>query len=259
MTMPKGWNQNKKESANKDIHDGIDVHYLEEWKQSTELSMKFDSVLIDLRKYGFTIIAGLITASSFLGFSFDKNQFSSANIIQIGVIDISMILVVILFWLDIYYQSLLYGSVLRSRFLELFRLNYRLSTYLSGIYTGSGLGKSGMADILYLIYGGFLLGIFFLGFTVSSLPLVDANLASLKTDVLLSLIITFCLSIIALLVIGIKVIKKRNTKLEKISKKMEDAIFKKNSEKEIFEFKSPTEAEKRCLELEIYKKFGYKT
>ena len=82
MTMPKGWNQNKKESANKDIHDGIDVHYLEEWKQSTELSMKFDSVLIDLRKYGFTIIAGLITASSFLGFSFDKNHFSSANLIQ---------------------------------------------------------------------------------------------------------------------------------------------------------------------------------
>ena len=47
---------------------------------------------------------------------------------------------------------------------------------------------------------------------------------------------------------------------------MEDAIFKKNSEKEIVGFKSPTdgfksptEAEKRCLELEIYKEFGYKT
>ena len=156
-----------KDSPNKD-KDEIDQHYLEEWKKSTELSMKFDSILMDLRKYGFTIIAGLITASSFLGFSVDNNEFSSTNLIQMGVIDIFMILVVILFWLDIYYQSLLYRSVLRSRFLELFRLNYRLSTYLSGIYTGSGLGRSGMADMLYLIYGSFSVGIFFLGLTVSS-------------------------------------------------------------------------------------------
>ncbi len=40
---------------------------------------------------------------------------------------------------------------------------------------------------------------------------------------------------------------------------MEDAIFEKNSEKEIFKFKSLSEAEKRCLELEIYKEFGHKT
>ena len=59
--------------------------------------------------------------------------------------------------------------------------------------------------------------------------------------------ITLCLSIAALLGIGIKVIKKRNTKLENIGKKMEDAIFEKNSEKEIFKFKSLSEAEKKML------------
>jgi hypothetical protein len=43
--------------------------------------------------------------------------------IQIGVIVVTMALIVVLYWLDTYYQGLLYGASFRSRFLEIFRLN----------------------------------------------------------------------------------------------------------------------------------------
>ena len=44
-------------------------NYNEEWKSCRETVSKFDSTLIDLRKYGFTIITSLLTAGSFLGFN----------------------------------------------------------------------------------------------------------------------------------------------------------------------------------------------
>jgi hypothetical protein len=134
--------------------------FLEEWKLSVETSTKFDDILMDLRKYGFTLITGLITAGSFLGFApgldSGPDQVAYANILHIGVITVTMFLVVILFWLDIYYQNLLYGSVIRTRFLEYFRLKQKLSVYISGIYTGSS-----MEYMLYAIYAlCYLWGIF---------------------------------------------------------------------------------------------------
>jgi multisubunit Na+/H+ antiporter MnhB subunit len=73
-----------------------DPNYLE-WKDSREATARFDSVLIDLRKYGFTLITGLITAGSFLGFS--SPDFTLLQ----GVIMVTMGLIVILYWLDMYY------------------------------------------------------------------------------------------------------------------------------------------------------------
>ena len=146
----------------KDMAVADSSNFLEEWKPSVEMSSKFDEMLVDLRKYGFSIITGLITAGSFLGFNVGGdsplNQLAYANILHIGVINVTMFLVVILFWLDLYYQNLLYGSVIRTRFLEFIRLRHRLSVYISGVYTGSS-----MHYMLYVIYAGFLLGSFSLG------------------------------------------------------------------------------------------------
>ena len=132
------------------------------------MSTKFDEIIVDIRKYGFTLITGLLTAGSFLGFTVGGesilNQLAYANILHVGVIIVTMFLVVVLFWLDLYYQNLLYGSVLRTRFLELIRLRHRLSVYISGIYTGSS-----MKVMLYSIYAGFLLGCFFLGNLVADI------------------------------------------------------------------------------------------
>ena len=73
-----------------------------------------------------------------------------------------MILIVVLYWLDSYYQNLLFGSVLRSIFLELFRLNRGLSLYVSGLYGK----KPHLVNILRFLYIGFLIGVFVLGLFV---------------------------------------------------------------------------------------------
>jgi hypothetical protein len=152
-----------------------EISFVDEWKTSTETSRKFDEFLVDLRKYGFTILTGLITAGSFLGFSFSDEtdtDLVNSNILHLGVIYVTMMLVVILFWLDVYYQNLLYGSVLRSRFLELFRLNFRLSVYISGLYTGSH-----MANVLYVLYFGFLGGVLIMGLLVAGITNASQNTA----------------------------------------------------------------------------------
>jgi hypothetical protein len=132
--------------------------YAEEWKASREATDKFDGILIDLRKYGFSFLTGLTTAGSFLGFS------SPTQHIQSGVIIVTMALVVVLYWLDIYYQNLLYGSVLRSRFLEIFKLNKALGIYISALYGAAKIGR-----ILHFLYVGFLMGLLILGLFVIGL------------------------------------------------------------------------------------------
>jgi hypothetical protein len=149
------------------VIDETKINFVEEWKTATETSQKFDEFLVDLRKYGFTILTGLITAGSFLGFSFSEQPTADlikSSLLHFGVIYVTLLLVVILFWLDVYYQNLLYGSVLRCRFLEFFRLGYRLSVYISGLYTGSR-----MNNVLYSMYFGFLIGVFIMGVIVAAI------------------------------------------------------------------------------------------
>ena len=103
-------------------------------------------------------MTGLTTAGSFLGFS------GSAKVLQIGVIIVTMALIMVLYWLDIYYQSLLYGASFRARFLEIFRLKRALSISTAAFYGASRTGR-----ILHFLYIGFLLGLFILGVFVASI------------------------------------------------------------------------------------------
>jgi hypothetical protein len=130
-------------------------NYFEEWKRSRDTVDKFDNYQLDLRKYGFTLITGLLTAGSFLGFS------GTTRIAQVAVIIVTMILVVVLYWLDTYYQGLLFGSVFRTRFLENFKLDGGLTTYISAFY-----GASRLAPILQYLYVGFLIGALILGYSL---------------------------------------------------------------------------------------------
>lgn len=136
--------------------------YHAEWAECRQTIARFDTILIDLRKYGFTIITGLLTAGSFLGFD------TPTASLQVGVIIVTMVLIVVLYWMDIYYQNLLYGAVLRAIFLELFRLDRGLSKYVSGLY-----GRSGMGWLLHFLYGGIFIAAFILGMfaaTISENP-----------------------------------------------------------------------------------------
>jgi hypothetical protein len=62
--------------------DDNNNNFNDEWKACRKYIDKFDKLLIDLRKYGFSFVTGLMTAGSFLGFAPDL----SAKTIQIGVI-----------------------------------------------------------------------------------------------------------------------------------------------------------------------------
>ncbi|WP_415282229.1 hypothetical protein [Candidatus Nitrososphaera sp. FF02] len=130
-------------------------NHAEEWDQAIKQTDKFDGYLIDLRKYGFTLVTGLITASSFLGFQAVVQQ------VQIGVVFVTIVLVIVLYWLDIYYQNLLNGAALRARVLEIFHLDRQLSIYISDTYN-----KNGLSTFLALIYGGFIAALLILGIVV---------------------------------------------------------------------------------------------
>lgn len=129
--------------------------YDKEWEQCLASTTKFDGYLVDLRKYGFSLLTGLTAGSSFLGFA------PPSQLLQIGVIIVTMILVVVLYWVDVYYQNLLFGSVLRTRFLELFRLNRGLSNYISAL-----AGTRNLSNTVPLLYGGFIVGLLVLGMIV---------------------------------------------------------------------------------------------
>lgn len=115
-----------------------------EWKSCLEQTNKFDGYLFDLRKYGFTLITGLITAGSFLGFE------SGTELVQVGVIVVTMILVRVLFWVDEYYQQALTRIHARGRFIEI-TLNRGLISSMSNLKASGELSsKHPSVSALYL-------------------------------------------------------------------------------------------------------------
>lgn len=88
---------------------GID---LTEWQECRKTIGRLDTTLADLRKYGFSLVTLLITASGFLG-----EQRASAEQRAAAAVAI-MVLVTVLFAIDRYYTLLLNGAVERALDLE---------------------------------------------------------------------------------------------------------------------------------------------
>lgn len=89
---------------------------VEEWKECRTTIGRFDTLLVDLRKYGFTLITGLLTASSFW-FGIQK-QGGTPTVAEVGVALVLTVLVVALFVIDRSYEVLLHAAVNRGKFLE---------------------------------------------------------------------------------------------------------------------------------------------
>jgi len=106
----------------------------EEWKECIGQINKFDGYLIDLRKFGFSFVTGIATASSFLGIKQTSQE------LQLGVIIGNMVLVCVLYWIDQYYQNLLFGAVTRGRELE-YIMGRALIERVSTINQRRGLSK----------------------------------------------------------------------------------------------------------------------
>jgi hypothetical protein len=118
----------------------------QEWKECNEKIAKFDNILIDLRKYGFTVASSLMTAGSFLGLQ----TYTEFQPFQIVIIFATMALVAVLYWLDIYYQTILAAIILRTQVLEK-KLSFGIDIYVSRFYMKHRIGKA-----LHLLYVGFL-------------------------------------------------------------------------------------------------------
>jgi hypothetical protein len=129
------------------------IDYEKEWEKSSVTVDKFDQILIDLRKLGFSFVTGLIAAGT---------VFQLGLNVQNGIIQATFALIAVLYWLDTYYQNVLVGAFLRAQFLEIFRLNYATNYYIGGIYN-----KAEIDSFITIIYLGLLIASGLIGFSIN--------------------------------------------------------------------------------------------
>ncbi len=92
---------------------------LKDWEECRATIGRLDSILVDLRKVGFSIITGLLTAGGFLGFLGIGGKASAAPPEVSGAVFIAiMILVAALYSVDSNFDVLLIGAVARAREIE---------------------------------------------------------------------------------------------------------------------------------------------
>lgn len=137
--------------ANKETLDNNKDY--QEWKECNDKITKLDTILIDLRRYGFTVASGLMTAGSFLGLQ----TFTQFQPFQIVIIFATMALIDVLYWLDVYYQTILTAVILRTQVLEK-KLSLGVDIYISRFYMRHKIGKA-----LHLLYIGFLASLTIIG------------------------------------------------------------------------------------------------
>jgi hypothetical protein len=118
-------------------------HY-QEWTVARKTVDGFDKILVDLRKFGFSFITGLLTAQSLLG----AGTPTSAQVLY-AAIAATIGLIVVLYWMDRLYETMLYGAVYTATKLEN-HLQMSLTGDISYVY-----GKMKSAPIPHLIYFGF--------------------------------------------------------------------------------------------------------
>jgi hypothetical protein len=125
----------------------------QEWKECRSIIGRLDTILVDLRKVGFSLITGLLTASAFLNFlgvPTAQGVPAPPTDVSAAVFIIVMVLVAALFSVDTYYQVLLSGAVERTLDLEAeTRPPIRVTKYLSVNATRSG--SSFIIVALYIV------------------------------------------------------------------------------------------------------------
>jgi hypothetical protein len=124
-----------------------------EWQECRTTIGRLDTILEDLRKVGFSLITGLLTASAFLNFlgvQTTQGVPAPSSDTRAAVFIVVMVLVAALFSIDTYYRVLLSGAVERALDLEAQTTPpIRVTKYLSVNSTRSGISYVILA--LYLV------------------------------------------------------------------------------------------------------------
>jgi hypothetical protein len=134
--------------------------WFKEWSECRALIGRFDTILSDLRKYGFTLVTGLFTASALIsGLSSTTTAPGDHAAVFIGI----MVLVLVLFFIDTYYETLLNGAVERALDLEhAARQHVDLTKYLA-----TNAARNGSTFATCFVYVGLLFTAGFVGFSVA--------------------------------------------------------------------------------------------
>lgn len=142
-----------------DITTGDDLRF-KDWQECRKTIGRFDTILEDLRKYGFSIIISLLTASAFLSFLGISNPPPPTSMRAVVFITV-MVLVTALFSVDTYYGVLLSGAVERALDLERrTKPAIRVTKYLSVNATRSGISFAILALYLVLLATAGAMGLF---------------------------------------------------------------------------------------------------
>ncbi len=129
-----------------------------EWSAARETIERFDGYLNDLRKYGFSLVTGLLAVTGFLSSS---PSAALTPIVKLGVTTSILALIVTLSIMDSQYRSIRMGAITRAELLENY-LNMGLSTFISD-YVDTGRFGNHYYD---LIYPGFAVSAWILGVSV---------------------------------------------------------------------------------------------
>ena len=87
---------------------------LEEWKECRQSIDRFDKIIVDLRKYGFSLVTGLLTAVSFLFIGIHD----LSPIGKVGISVLMMLLIYALFIVDRYHEVFLRCAAKRAEIIE---------------------------------------------------------------------------------------------------------------------------------------------
>ncbi|HII01165.1 TPA: hypothetical protein HA351_05795, partial [Methanosarcinaceae archaeon] len=128
---------------------------LTEWKEARATISKCDECLDGLRRYGFTVIAGLLAIDAI------QSYINLGNPAKLGLIVITIAFIIGLYILDIYYQRIIEAATIRARILETTVLNFELNETLSDRFELEDLKK-----YIKWIYIGFILIAVLIGITV---------------------------------------------------------------------------------------------
>lgn len=121
-----------------------DGNFLDEWKEARSTISRFDENLDGLRKYGFTVIAGLLAANAV------QSYVNFNNPTKCGLIVITIAFIVGLYLLDIYYQRMVYAASIRAKNLETV-LNIGLTKTICDRFQ-----KENLSRFIRWIYIGFI-------------------------------------------------------------------------------------------------------
>jgi hypothetical protein len=142
-----------------EITTGDDLRF-EDWQECRKTIGRFDTILEDLRKFGFSLVTSLLTASAFLSFLGISNTPPPTSVRAVVFITV-MVLVTALFSVDTYYGVLLSGAVERALDLEKgTKPPIRVTKYLSVNATRSGISFAILALYIVLLATAGGMGLF---------------------------------------------------------------------------------------------------